>query len=282
MPTSTTLSLLPDPAASLDDVSATVDPHPSGGTVQFTVDGTPTGTVPVAASTGVAVVALPLAAGSHVVRAQYSGIAGFTASTVSESVVVDQDPTTLVVAVPQLVSPEAVEFQATLTSEGEPLSDAPVWFSADEQELCTGTTDQSGSVSCTVSEATTGAAQLSATGVSATYGGDRTHLPVTAQSPGNGSSSTARHGRPRSHNSGSWTGRQPSWTGSGTSASSRTSGPGPQAMGNTVARVHAKDGSLLPVSLGDARLVAVLAVGVPLAWMGLSGWRRRRTARRAD
>ena len=159
-----------------------MSPAPDGGTVQFSVDGAVAGTA-VVSGTGSATLSVAMAVGTHAVRASYSGDAGFGASAVAENIAIGQDPSALVVAAPTPQGPESFELRATLTSAGGPLPGATVWFASHGSELCSATTDRDGDAACTVSAGAGGLGDLTTAGVTATFGGDVGHLPVTAGSP---------------------------------------------------------------------------------------------------
>jgi hypothetical protein len=182
-PTSIRFSLQPATSSPAEILTWEVSPHPGGGTVSFSVDGWQ-GDLPVAASNGRVSLALFLEEGTHTVFSTYSGFGSFASSTTASTFSAGQAPTELVVAAPvQLGSGNTFSMQATLTSQGVPVPDAPVWFAADGNELCQGTTDGSGDVTCTLDEGPTDLFGLMTGSVSATFGGDVNHMPVVGVSP---------------------------------------------------------------------------------------------------
>ena len=183
-PTAITLSLMPDAATAAEKITGTIAPVPDSGSVEFTVDGSHVGDIPVSSEDGTAVIEVDMLTGSHIVVATYSGSGEFAASAASTSVDVAQASTNLVVSPPaQIGSGEVFSLHATLSSGNAPISGALVWFAAAGTELCQGTTDGSGNVSCTVAEGESDQLALATNGDSATFGGDPTHLPAVAHSP---------------------------------------------------------------------------------------------------
>jgi len=178
------LNLVPDGATGNDQLTGTIAPAPNTGTVRFVVDGQNIGGVPVSGPNGTATVGLDMPTGTHVVDAVYSGGGHFASSTTSTIFSVAQAPSSLVVAVPVRVGPGATfSLSATLSSDGAPVSGAVVWFAAIGHELCRGTTDAHGKVTCKVDEGASDSLYLAKWGDTATFGGDSTHLPVVAHSP---------------------------------------------------------------------------------------------------
>ena len=121
------------------NLSATVFPIPSGGTVNFLVDGTSVGTAPVGTGDGVAV--LPhtfTSAGSANVVAEFSGIAGFTASTSGGFTVTVSNPDTRVATTTALAvaGNTAVGQTVTLTATVDPANaDGTVQFKSGTTEI---------------------------------------------------------------------------------------------------------------------------------------------------
>ncbi len=149
VPTVTALQIVPDPATSAEVITASITPVPDGGTVWFSVDRQVVGTQPVSTSDGTASVEFAMPVGTHSVSARFSGDASFAASREWMTFSVSQAPTSMVVSSPAQVGDSFV-LQATLTSEGAPVSGGVVWFAVEGSELCQGTTDASGQISCNV------------------------------------------------------------------------------------------------------------------------------------
>ena len=183
-PTSISLSLIPDAATSAQDLTATVTPAPDAGSVRFIFDGADLGALPVSRPGGTITLAIDMPTGSHVVNATYSGSSAYDPSTISKSFVITQAPSVLWVAPPARVGTTGASFSlnASLSSGNGPISGALVWFAVPGTELCSGTTDAAGKVSCNENEGGSDQLGLATRGVSATYGGDPTHLPVSAHS----------------------------------------------------------------------------------------------------
>ena len=274
--TDTSLQIAPDLRTSAEAVMASVSPTPDGGTVQFSVDSNVVGSQPVS-SGGTATVEVPMSVGIHAIDATFSGDAAFASSTTSTTYSVSQAPSSLVVSTPTQVSGDSgFVLQATLTSEGLPVPDAEVWFAADGTELCDGTTDQSGQVSCSVSDPSAVAA-LSTGHVSATFEGDPTHLPVVAHVGGHTGSHRHLGAVPDIHGSGTDGSDSSSSPGlntpSGTAPQAESSSPPVAATSTNVAVSTSRD----PVRRPPTTLGAVAGIlGAVLIGTGLFGWNTRR------
>jgi hypothetical protein len=182
-PTSIALSVVPDAATSAQDVTVTVTPVPDGGTVRFAFDGADLGALHVSRLTGSITLGLFMPAGSHVLSATYSGDGTYSSSTTSTAFSLSQSPSSLWAWAPVRIGTGGkFSLGATLSSFSAPISGALVWFSAAGNELCRGTTDAAGNVNCTVDQGATDTLGLAINGDNATFGGDPTHLPVTAHS----------------------------------------------------------------------------------------------------
>jgi hypothetical protein len=267
------VQIAPDLRTSAQAVTASVSPIPDGGTVQFSVDNSVLGSQPVS-SEGTATVEVPMSVGVHEIDATFSGDAAFASSTASTTYSVSQAPTSLVVSTPTQVSGgSGFVLQATLTSEGLPVPDAEVWFAANGTELCDGTTDQSGQVSCSVSDPSAVTA-LSTGHVSATFEGDPTHLPVVAHVAGQSGSHRHHGGVYGSGTSGSdSSGSQGPDALSGTAPQAESTSPPTAATNTNVALSNART----PVRRPPTTLAALAGIlGILLIGTGVFGWKARR------
>jgi hypothetical protein len=287
VPTVTALQIVPDPGTSGEEITASVTPVPDGGTVRFSVDRQVIGSQPVSTSDGTASVEFTMPVGTHSIGARFSGDAGFGPSRGRLRYAVNQAPTSLVVASPAQVA-DSSEFvlQATLTSEGAPVSDGVVWFAADGNELCQGTTDASGQISCNA-EGQSSSPAVSSTDLTATFEGDSAHLPVVAHvtaapsthvpsgahryhagAVGSGNGSGGANGGQMSTSVGGGSGA------AGTSTQPEASAPSISAQGTEIALSarHGQPGRSIDLA------VPLGVLGVALMGYGLSEWwsRRRR------
>jgi hypothetical protein len=271
--TDTSLQIAPDLTTSAEAITASVNPIPDGGTVQVSVDGNVVGSQPLS-SAGSATVEVPMSVGAHAIDATFSGDAEFASSTTSTTYSVSQAPTSLVVSLPTQVSGNsAFVLHATLTSQGEPVAGADVWFAANGSELCGGTTDQSGQVTCTVDSPTA----VAAASVSATFEGDPTHLPVVAHVVA-AQSGSHRHRGAIHHVHGSGAGGSGS---SGSQGVNSPSGASPQAASSSDPVAESSTNLALSAERDPARppttLAAVAAIlGIVLIGIGIFGWQARR------
>jgi hypothetical protein len=171
--------------------------------VQFTVDGWVVGDSVPLSSDGTAVIALYMANGSHAIDATYSGDSDSTSSSAATVVGVGQALTTLTVSDPARIGTvQLYQLSADLSSAGTPVVGAPIWFSAEGSALCVATTDTTGQATCSIDEGTTDVFGLATQGVSAAFGGDDTHLPVTSHSPNADGNGTADSANERSSSTG--------------------------------------------------------------------------------
>ncbi len=283
VPTSTSLLVAADPSTSDQKFIASVAPIPDGGTVGFSINGQMIGSQPLSDGTATLESAVPV--GDQDVTAAFSGDTGFAPSGTSMVLTVTQAPTALQVSPPEEPSGGGeVTLHATLSSEGIPVANGVVWFAADGNELCQGISDQSGQVSCVASN-WNGAAGASPTGVSATFEGDPTHLPVvahvTATQQGGSRTPGHRHRAGIGYVHGGGSTQRPS-----TPQGSADSSPGPtvptqpnadtssgsvRASGVSLAAAHDQAASWPKL----APLAGVIAFGVT-AYLVSGWWRRRR------
>ena len=183
-PTSVSLSLVPDATTSAQDLTAVVRPAPDAGSVEFMIDGADVGGLRVSQPGGSATVAFDLLAGAHQIDATYSGSDSFAPSDVSQQFTLEQSPSGMWVQAPVEVGTSgAFGLSATLTDIRGPIAGATVWFSVPGNALCSGVTDGTGHATCFVSPGDPGSSAVLSSGVTASFSGDASDLPVTANSP---------------------------------------------------------------------------------------------------
>ncbi len=241
-PTVTTVTISTDPDAGGQVLTATVSPAPGGGTVAFSVDGQTLGDAEPVGPDGTAVTSVDLANGPHTVTATYSGTSDFESSTVDTVLSVGLAPTTLTVSTPSL-SETGTQYVLTvsLTSTGSPIAGAWISFTALGSPLCQTQTNTDGTATCSVDTDPADGLSLAATGYTATFEGDATHLPASEHSPMFG----GNHWRGRDgHSEPTW--RQPagsdSWPSSGDPSSPTRSWQSPAS------RTQAEASTLPPIA----------------------------------
>jgi hypothetical protein len=189
--TNTSLTVAPSPSGLGQSVTltATVQPTDAGGSVSFYANGTAIagcsarplarGTASDNAVATCTTTALPL--GADQVRADYSGDAGYLASSGSATTVVDKGATTTTATPAQLVKNKSGFYVATLRASlaayGAPVAGRTIDFSSGGAQLCSAPTDSSGVASCTISVKSTATVRsLTKNGYVATFAGDGSYL----------------------------------------------------------------------------------------------------------
>jgi len=182
-PTAMTFTIAPDPTSPAEILTWTVTPVPDGGDVSFSVDGWD-GQLPVSTTSGTVALALLLLDGPHTADATYSGFGSFASSTMTSTFTGGLELTSLTVTPPiEVGSGSEFLLEATMTSGEVPIPGAPVSFFVHQTEICHGTTDTNGIVTCIVNEGGSDGFGLATGSVTATFGGDPNHTPAVSASP---------------------------------------------------------------------------------------------------